>query len=121
MISTLFDGADLAPGELMRTSVLLLLATLLTPATALAHARLVSPTPRNTRDDVKDGTGAPCGGARSTNVHAFHAGSTLKVDWEETVNHDGHFEILFSNASDQGFAFLKDASGKTLDNVAHSN
>src|SRR4051794_35942399 len=119
MISAIFRGANLAPGALMRTSGLLLLATLLAPVTAHAHARLVSPTPRNTRDDIKDGSGAPCGGVRSTNVHAFHAGATLKVDWEETVNHDGHFEILFSNASDQGFAFLKDPSGKTLDNVAH--
>jgi MYXO-CTERM domain-containing protein len=93
----------------------------LLPALASAHARLLSPTPRNARDDVKDGFGAPCGGPRSDNVHVLIAGSSLPLQWEETINHDGHFEILFSTANDQGFAFLKDPSGALLDNVPHSN
>src|SRR6266536_2676361 len=88
-----------------RLAMLLILA----PTLASAHARLTSPVPRNARDDVKDAYGAPCGGPRSTNVHVFAAGSTLQVQWEETINHDGHFEVLFSTANDQGFSFLKDA------------
>jgi hypothetical protein len=98
-------------------------AVLLTflPALAHAHSVLTSPTPRYPRDDIKDFSGAPCGGPRSTTVHVLTAGATLQVQWNETINHDGHFEVLFSMANDQGFTFVQDPSGVVLDNIAHSD
>jgi len=99
----------------MRSLAIILM---LIPGLASAHARLTSPTPRNSRDDVKDGT---CGGPRSSNVHVLSTGVTVPVAWEETINHAGHFEILFSTANDQGFAFLKDPSGNVLSNIPHSS
>jgi hypothetical protein len=74
-------------------------------AVAHAHANLVSPTPRN---NIANKTG-PCGGIpRTSNPHVAHVGSTLQVDWVETVDHPGYYRLLFSMAGDQNFQVLKD-------------
>ena len=74
------------------------------PVTVMAHARWVidSVTPPRTND-----TGLkiePCGGkprtARST---IFSAGQTITLEFEETVNHPGHYRIAFSPADDLNF------------------
>lgn len=76
----------------------------LLPTQALAHARWVidSVTPPRSND-----TGlktAPCGGiARTTRSAIFTAGQTIELEFEETVNHPGHYRIAFSPANDQNF------------------
>ncbi len=88
--------------------------------TAGAHARLTAPVPRNEFDDITDTNAehpSPCGGPRSTVVMAQPVGNTIVVTWDETIDHQGHYEILFSMASDLNFTFLTDPSGVTLDNI----
>ena len=47
---------------------------------------------------------APCGGVARTNTAVvLQSGSTVNVQFEETINHPGYFRIAFSSASDSGF------------------
>lgn len=73
-----------------------------------AHARwsLTGNTPpRNTSTGLKN---SPCGGVvRGSTPKVFQAGSTITVQWEETINHPGRFEIYFSPANDNNFTLLK--------------
>lgn len=83
-------------GGMRHLALLVGLATALGPALAQAHARLIFPPPRNLRDDLKTG---PCGGVAKTNApYVLRAGDTIKFDWEETIDHVGHYEIWFSDA-----------------------
>ncbi len=93
-----------------------LIAAILVTAsgTASAHARWLLDgklKPRTDASGLKEP--APCGGAavdesrRATLV----AGETLKVEFEETVQHKGHFSISFSPDGATGFT----------DNVIESN
>lgn len=84
--------------------VVLLLAAMIHSNPAMAHARwkLDSITPPRSND-----TGLkqkPCGNiARTQNPAIFKAGQTIEVEWEETVNHEGHFRIAFSPEGDLYF------------------
>jgi hypothetical protein len=80
-----------------------LLAVLLAPSLALAHARLVAPPPRTTTI-LKT---PPCGGiARTSTPVTLTAGEPLQVDWVETIDHPGHYELAISPADDLGFVTL---------------
>ncbi len=74
------------------------------PALSHAHARWVlnSVTPPRSGD-----TGLkiePCGGkARTMRTTIFSAGQTIDVQFEETINHPGHYRIAFSPADDLNF------------------
>ncbi len=58
--------------------------------------------PRTSATGLKEP--APCGGAaRTTNAAVLQSGSTINVQFEETINHPGYFRIAFSSASDVGF------------------
>ena len=91
--------------RILQFSILVaIIALTILPTSVLAHARWVigSVTPPRTND-----TGLkvdPCGGkprtARST---IFSAGQTIEVEFEETVNHPGHYRIAFSPADDLNF------------------
>ncbi len=66
-----------------------------------AHARWSlagSTPPRNNSTGLKT---SPCGGlARGNTPKVFQAGSTITLQWEETINHPGRFEFYFSPAND---------------------
>lgn len=98
------------------STLALLVATTLVPAVAGAHSRLLYPTPRNTMDGIKDAA-APCGSARSTNITVAKVGSLLRVTWEETIDHPGHYELLFSMANDTNFQFLSNGAGTMMNNL----
>lgn len=71
---------------------------------ASAHARWVigSVTPPRTNDTGLKSS--PCGGkARTARSTIFSAGQTIDVEFEETVNHPGHYRIAFSPADDMNF------------------
>jgi uncharacterized protein (TIGR03382 family) len=79
----------------MRTLLLSLFVVPLAVAPASAHIAMTSPTPRTT--DQKAG---PCGNgdsARGTKVTTFAPGETITVEWDETVDHPGHFRIAFDD------------------------
>ena len=60
---------------------------------ALAHVQIVAPKQRHTLQ--KDGPCGEEGGKRSQNVCEFQPGATITVQWDETIEHPGHFRISF--------------------------
>ena len=79
------------------------IATILLTATtaASAHITLTSPVPRTTANK-----GGPCGTAgstRGTKVTTFAPGATVTVEWDETVDHPGHYRIAFDDDGDDIF------------------
>lgn len=85
-------------------TALILVTIYLSPNTVFAHARWVidSVTPPRTND-----TGLkidPCGGKpRTSRSTIFSAGQTIELEFEETINHPGHYRIAFSPANDLNF------------------
>lgn len=81
---------------------------LLLTTSAHAHTRLKAGgalVPRNNDSGIKVG---PCGGLpRLANSATLVAGETISVQWEETIQHPGHFEFYFSKANDENFELLK--------------
>jgi hypothetical protein len=83
-------------------------------STAYGHARLKSPTPRDSHSDYKSppvgnvGIGEPCGVARAASqpTSTLTAGAQITVTFEETVNHPGCFVVDFSPADDANFVKL---------------
>ena len=86
---------------------LISLCVLLVTGSAFAHARLISPAPRNNSDLLKDPTG-PCGNiARTALSTNYTPGQVIPVTFEETVNHAGCFTFSLSQANDTSFMLLK--------------
>jgi BIM1-like copper acquisition factor len=72
------------------------------PRPAAAHIQLTFP-PQRTEAQKK----GPCGdgtSARSAAVTEFRPGQTIVVEWDETVEHPGHFRISFDDDGDDDFA-----------------
>ena len=78
-----------------------LLALLLLSGTASAHATLTSPAPRTA--DNKTGPCGAAGSKRGTKVAKFSPGQTITVEWDETVDHPGHYRIAFDDDGDDVF------------------
>jgi uncharacterized protein (TIGR03382 family) len=79
----------------MRTPALasILVASAALAGPAAAHIAMTSPAPRTT--DQKTG---PCGAAGSTrggSPTTYEAGQTITVEWDETVDHPGHYRVAF--------------------------
>ncbi len=74
---------------------------------AQAHSRLKATGPiaiRSTSAGIKTG---PCGGLPKSTTPPMHiVGSTMQVQWEETIQHPGRYEFYFSPANDTGFVLL---------------
>jgi len=84
----------------MRSAVVVL-ALGLTSSTASAHIQLRSPPARTTEQKA-----GPCGAAgstRGTNVTTYTPGQTITLEWDETVDHPGHFRVAFDNEGDDAF------------------
>lgn len=81
-----------------------------------AHARW-SPTgtikPRSNSSGIKSG---PCGTDARTAPTVLNPGATVTLQWEETINHPGRFEIYFSQANDAGWTLLKTVNDTLDDN-----
>lgn len=75
------------------------LATL--SAVADAHIALRSPAPRTA--DQKAGPCGAAGSTRGTKVTNFAPGATITVEWDETVDHPGHYRIAFDDDGDDVF------------------
>lgn len=83
----------------MRAAVVLTL--LLTTTAANAHIALRSPAPRTTEQK-----GGPCGVAGSTRgstTTTYRPGEVITVEWDETVDHPGHYRIAFDDDGDDIF------------------
>jgi hypothetical protein len=98
----------------------LLILTLL-PSLAFAHARLLSPTPRNNSDSLKDPNG-PCGNVpRTANNTVWQQGATVTINFEETINHDGCFILSLSQQNDQNFQQLMVVPHKNAPAITAAN
>jgi hypothetical protein len=79
-----------------------MLTAILIPTASFAHTRIL-PTgtllPRNT---IANKVG-PCGVPRGTTVTYLIAGQPLTVQFEEYIEHTGHYRIAFSPAADADF------------------
>jgi hypothetical protein len=74
----------------------------------MAHTRFLptGSTPgRSNSAGLKTG---PCGGIAKNQTPAieFQRGQVIRVQWEETIDHPGYFEISISNDNDQTFTPL---------------
>ena len=78
---------------------------LLSPGIVRGHALLTSPKPRDNSDLYKDPNG-PCGVGKTTNPSVLTSGSTLTVNWTETVNHPGCFLFDLSTDGDKTWQLL---------------
>lgn len=89
---------------LIKSFAVLFLTGLVFPNIAFAHVRWalgsVTP-PRTNSTGLKS---EPCGGAlKTTRSTIFSGGQTIDVEFEETIEHPGHFRIAFSPAGDLNF------------------
>jgi hypothetical protein len=83
---------------------LVIAVTILAPATALAHAALTDPPPREASDGIKTG---PCGtAARGTAFTQLQPGQQVTVKWRESIDHTGCFDVMFSAGNDQNWMRL---------------
>jgi len=72
------------------------------PAAVSAHAKLLDPPPRSAADGNKVG---PCDTTPDPNAATttYMAGSTINVEWMETIEHPGRYRIAFAPTNDTGF------------------
>jgi hypothetical protein len=82
-------------------SVRTLVVLLLLSTTASAHTTLTSPPPRTL--DNKEGPCGAAGSTRGSTVKTFAPGATINVEWDETVDHPGHYRIAFDDDGDDVF------------------
>jgi hypothetical protein len=83
----------------MRT--LVACAVLCSAAPAWAHIAMTSPPPRG--EAQKTGPCGASGSTRGSTVTTFQAGQTITVEWDETVDHPGHYRIAFDDDGDDVF------------------
>lgn len=78
-----------------------LLVVIALAGTTHAHIQLRSPAARTTAQKA-----GPCGAAgsqRGGTVTVFQPGETITVEWDETVDHPGHFRLAFDDDGDDAF------------------
>jgi hypothetical protein len=62
---------------------------------------MTSPTPRSQDDGIKVG---PCGTPKGAPVATLLAGAKLRIEWDETVDHESHYRISFDDDGEDAFA-----------------
>jgi hypothetical protein len=85
----------------MRLAVLAAIGVLASAVPADAHIEMTSPAPRELAQKA-----GPCGNTgskRGTKVTAFRPGQTITVEWDETVDHPGHFRLAFDESGNDSF------------------
>jgi hypothetical protein len=70
-------------------------------ADASAHIALTSPAPRTA--EQKTGPCGAAGSTRGTQVTRYQPGETITVEWDETVDHPGHYRIAFDEDGNDSF------------------
>lgn len=72
---------------------------------AAAHIEITSHIDRHGRDDQKQGPcGAADGGERGDAIYAYEPGASVKISWNEYIDHPGHFRVAFDDDGDDAFA-----------------
>jgi hypothetical protein len=84
----------------MRSSIAVAALVGLT-APALAHIALTAPARRG--QNQKEGPCGLAGSTRGTTTTTFLPGETITVEWDETVDHSGHYRIAFDSDGNDDF------------------
>nr|AYM52938.1 hypothetical protein [Jahnella sp. MSr9139] len=85
-------------------------AALSAAAVAQAHINMLNPTPRHD-SATGDQKAGPCGVAGSTRgsvIATFQPGEAITIEWDETIDHTGHYRVLFA---EDGQDFPNPANG----------
>jgi len=86
------------------------LAAVAVPASAFGHAYVMTPSSRDVGvanlDDRAHKSG-PCGNNTRLKPTQYEAGAPVLVKWQETIDHQGCFQIAFSPAADKDWVILK--------------
>jgi uncharacterized protein (TIGR03382 family) len=85
----------------MRSFALALALVAAAPTVAAAHIQLSGPLPRTLEQKQPN-----CGLAtstRSANPTVYAPGETITVSWNETIDHPGHYRIMFDVDGEDGF------------------
>jgi hypothetical protein len=85
----------------MRVTALVAIGLCAHAATASAHIEMTSPRPRS--EAQKEGPCGATGSTRGTNVTTYRPGETITVEWDETVDHPGHYRIAFDDDGHDSF------------------
>lgn len=84
--------------------VWVLMFAALVGASAEAHSRFNPAGNIPGRSTASNGKVGPCDGvARTGTAKVLASGSQVRVDWQETIQHPGYYEIYFSAAGDANF------------------
>jgi MYXO-CTERM domain-containing protein len=92
-----------------------LLGLLAPAAPAHAHIALTSPAARTA--EQKTGPCGIAGSTRGANVTHYQPGQTITVEWDETVDHPGHYRLSFDDDGNDSFqnpVLPEDAFPQTL-------
>jgi uncharacterized protein (TIGR03382 family) len=85
----------------MRLAVLVSGSLLASATDASAHIELTSPAPRTA--DQKIGPCGASGSKRGSKVTTYRPGETITMEWDETVDHPGHYRIALDDDGDDSF------------------
>ncbi len=84
--------------------ILVWMVVALVGSVAQAHSRFNPAGNIPGRSTASNGKVAPCDGvARTATAKMLASGSQVRVDWQETIQHPGYYEIYFSAAGDANF------------------
>lgn len=72
---------------------------------AQAHLALTTPSSRygGGGSEIKQPPCGVAGGTRTDNVYTYEPGATISIEWNEYINHPGHFRIAFDDDGDDDF------------------
>ncbi len=79
----------------------MIVGALAVSSSASAHIELLSPAARET--DQKQGPCGAAGSVRGDHVTVAQSGSTLHMEWRETIDHPSHFRISIDTDGDDAF------------------
>ena len=74
---------------------------LLASGTASAHIAMTKPAPRT--DAQKTGPCGASGSRRGSRVTNFAPGETITIEWNETIDHPGHYRVAFDDDGEDAF------------------
>ena len=70
---------------------------MLVPETARAHLSLTNPPSRHGQNVLKTGPCGMVGSQRTANVTTYTSGETIVLEWNEYVEHPGHYRVAFDD------------------------
>ena len=97
-------------GSLKRVRAFVVGFYVVIPGTAMGHTYIMQPPARDATEtnlDARAHKSGPCGGVPRTNVPTqYKVGEEIEVKWQETIDHEGCFQVAFSPGGDKDWVTL---------------